>query len=71
MPNQATVTAKSGPNIAATATVFSGLVALNVDFAAQILTIVMPGNLITTFDLYGVATVTYTIASHQATLAFS
>jgi hypothetical protein len=71
MPNQVTVTGKTGPGSTATAQLFTDLTNVNVDFSKQTLTVVQTGNRITTFDLYGIATVTYTIASHVATLAFS
>lgn len=71
MPNTATVTAKSGPNIAATAQVFNDLSSVAFNVGAQTLVIVQTGNRVTHFDLFGVATVTYTISSHSATITVS
>lgn len=68
--NNVTVTGKLGPGFTATSQVFSNVTNLSYDFSAQTLRIAQ-GSVITTFDLYGIATVTYSVASHIATVVAS
>lgn len=70
MPNNVTVTAKLGPAQQATAMLYNDVTDVNIQLGNQVLRI-SHGGTITDFDLFGVATVTYTIASHIATIAFS
>ena len=70
MPDNVTVTAKTGPGTTATARLFSPAQGFSVNLAGQVLSVQAEGRN-WDFDLYGVATVTYTIASHVGTIAFS
>lgn len=75
MPDKITVTASTGPVSVMTATVFQNLKSMFVDVARQVVTIVYTDSAGQTktveFDLYPVATVTYTVSSHLATIAMS
>jgi hypothetical protein len=70
----ATVTAKSGPALQATATVVSGVTSFSVDIKRQVLQLYQ-GNELTgparEFDLTGVTTFTVAIASTNYTLTIS
>ncbi len=70
MSNTATVTAQLGPDKTATALVFNNLTRIVFDVERQVLSVIV-GEKVTDFDLYDVATVTYTISSHTATIAVS
>lgn len=66
-----TVTAKSGPAVTLTAGVFTNARSLSFDFSEQTVTVVDDGGGIHCFDLFGVATITYTISGHVGTVALS
>lgn len=70
----ATVTAKTGPAVQATATVLSGVTSFTVDIKRQVIQFYQ-GNELTgpakEFDLTGVTTLTDTIASTNHTLVIS
>ena len=69
--DKVTVTAKVGPATTETSQVFNNVSKLTVDTAAQVVTLEYGNSQKSEFDLFGIATVTYTIASHVATVAFS
>lgn len=70
----ATVTAKTGPAVQATATVLAGITSFTIDVKRQLLQFYQ-GNELTgpakEFDLTGVTTITDTIASTNHTLVIS
>ena len=66
-----TVTAKTGPASTVTSKAYNNAKSLAFDFAKQTATIVDDGGVVKTFDLYDVATITYTVASHVGTVALS
>lgn len=72
MPNQITVTAKSGPAIQSTAQVIPNVTSVNFDINRRVLFVAVSdpqGN--REFDLTGVTTATITIAASGYTLAIS
>jgi hypothetical protein len=71
MPNKITVTGSIGPGNTLTAQVFNNVTDLDFDLAEQDLKIVSDGGKTTHVDLYTIATVTYTIAAHVATVTIS
>ncbi len=71
MPNKITVTAASGPAVTSTATVINNVTNLNFNVAGGVLSITHDADIVTDYDLYGIATVTYTVASHLATVTVS
>jgi len=71
MPDQITVTGSTGPTSVVTARAFPGVKNINFNLAAQVLSITDATGRIIDIDLYGVATVTYTVASHLATVSVS
>lgn len=74
MPDKITITGTLGPDIDTTSLVFNNVQRLLFDVARQVLSITyLDGNTEKTadFDLYLVATVTYTIATHVATVVAS
>lgn len=68
--NNITVTGKIGPGLTDTSQLFNDITKVTFDIAEQVL-IIAQGSVITTFDLNGIATVTYSITSHIATLVAS
>jgi hypothetical protein len=70
MADQITVTSKTGPAIAVTAAVLTNVTDIQFKLDRQVLQITTNGQ-IKEFDLYLIATVTYTISSHVATVTVS
>ena len=70
MPSTATVTGKIGPGLTATAVVLPDVSEVRFNIGAQVL-VVTSGGVQKTFDLYTIATVTYSISSHNVTLTVS
>ncbi len=71
MADQITVTAKIGEAVQATTTVITDLLSVNFDVKSQVLRITKLNGVVIDYDLNGIATVTYTVASHVATIAVS
>ena len=71
MPDQITVTGSTGPTVVNTAKVFSGVKGVNVQLDRQVVSLTQANGTVLDFDLNPIATVTYTIASHVATIALS
>lgn len=71
MPDNITVTAKTGPAVTATSRVFTGVKKVEFDLEKQVLHVTDSDNRVWDYDLYGSTTVTYTVASHIATVAVS
>ena len=65
-----TVTGKIGPGATITSQVFSNVTDIEFDQRAQILRLTTDGKIVEV-DLYGITTVTYTIAAHVATVTVS
>lgn len=70
MANTATVTAKAGPGLTATAVVLNNVTDLDFQMSRFIVQITGDGYR-AEFDTYATATVTYTIASRNATVTIS
>lgn len=70
MPSQATVTAKIGPGLTATAVVLPDVSSIAFVNNMTVLRIMTSGKLVD-FDIYASTTVTYTISSHNVTLSVS
>ena len=66
-----TVTGPTGPGKTLTAVVFNLVTRLEFDLAGQNLRIVSDGGKNTNIDLNTIATVTYTISAHVATVTIS
>lgn len=66
-----TVTSKTGPGSTVTSQVFSNVLAVNFNIAAQVVTVVDGNNTPHDFDLFGTTTITYTVSSHVGTIAIS
>lgn len=71
MPDQITATGSTGPTSVVSARVFSAPKGINFNLAGQVLTIIDSAGKIIDLDLYSVATVTYTVASHLATISIT
>lgn len=70
MPNNITVTAKTGPAVQVTSLLINNVTDIDFQLASKILKVTGDGG-IKTFELYGVTTVTYTISSGIATVVVS
>ena len=73
MPNYlstVTITGKTGPGLTVTSQVLRNVSSLSFDFAKQTLTLGAE-DVPRVFDLYEIATITYTIGSHVATVTVS
>jgi len=70
MANTATVTGKSGPGLTATAIVLNNVTDLDFQQSRYVIQITGDGYR-AEFDAYNTATVTYTIASRNATVVIS
>lgn len=71
-PATVTITSTIGPGITATATVFTNVVGVEVDFEKNTLKVRHAGGrLISYYDYSAIATITWTVASGASTLAFS
>lgn len=71
MPDNITVTAKTGPAVTVTSKVFTGVKKVEFDLVAQVLKVTDADGKIFDFDLYGTTTVTYSVTAHVATIAVS
>lgn len=73
MSNNITVTGKTGPGITETSKVYSDVNWFKVDYTVNVITINygLVNAKTAEVDLYGIATFTYTISSHSATVAVS
>jgi hypothetical protein len=74
MPNQATVTAKCGPNRQVTAVVVRDVVKANFDFARQMVqfeTVTASGNQLREYDLTGITTITCAVSGTSYTWVLS
>lgn len=71
--NNVTVTGKTGPGLTETSKLYNNVTRVNIDLLKQVVQISYdyPNVKIEEFDLAQIATVTYTIASQIATIAFS
>lgn len=69
--SKVTVTAKTGPALQVTSKVINDVADVNFDLARSVLSITNNSGIIQTFDLTGVATVTFTISGSTYTVAVS
>jgi len=70
MPSTATVTAKIGPGVTATAIVISGVTSFGIDTTNEILTIVANG-VTQQYDITAATTITCTVSGNSYTLTVS
>lgn len=70
MPNQLTVTAKTGPAIQSTAQVLLAVSDIKYDFVRQVVTVTSNG-VAKEYDLTGVTTLTLTLSAGNYTLVLS
>jgi hypothetical protein len=71
MPNNITVTSKTGPALTVTAQVISNVRDIEFRLVDQVLKVTDINSKISHFDLYGTTTVTYSVTTHVATVAVS
>lgn len=73
MPNAITVTGKTGPGLTETAIVYNNITDLDFNLGSNVLTIThgLVNSRKTEVDLYSIATITYTVSAHVATVAVS
>jgi hypothetical protein len=72
MPDLVTIAGVVGPGDTQPSKQFSDVVDIDINLAKQVLTLFRSGGQREIYlDLFGIATVTYTVSSHLATISFS
>lgn len=71
MPDAITVTGSTGPAVVMTTKTFTGVKRVDVELDRQVVHLTLVDGRILDFDLNPIATVTYTIASHVATISMT